>query len=113
MVRHNCHGMFKHSMFTVFLFYKEKERLTGEGCVGVVIPLQFCRTIGPLTLHSQEIGCALNSTSQDKFLSMQWTNNPYIPVLLITHFFNENVTLNTNPEWLAMHLCWTIGPLLI
>ena len=42
-------------MFTVFLFYKEKRLLTGEGCVGVVIPWQFCRTIGPLTLHSQEI----------------------------------------------------------
>ncbi len=42
-------------MFTAFLFYKEKERLTGEGCVGVVIPWQLCRTIGPLTLPSQEI----------------------------------------------------------
>ncbi len=41
-------------MFTVFLFYKEKERLRGEGCVGVDIPWKFCRTIGPLTLHSQE-----------------------------------------------------------
>ncbi len=29
-------------------FYKEKELFTGEGCVGVVIPWQFCRTIGPL-----------------------------------------------------------------
>ncbi len=29
-------------MFTVFLFYKEKELLTGEGC-------------GPQTLHSQEM----------------------------------------------------------
>ncbi len=46
----------KHSMFTVFLFYKEKELFTGEGCVGVVIPWQLCRTIGPLMLHSQEIG---------------------------------------------------------
>ncbi len=34
-------------MFTVFLFYKEKECLTGEGCIGVVIPWQLCRTIGP------------------------------------------------------------------
>ncbi len=31
-----------------FYFYKEKERLTGKGCVGVVIPWQICRTIGPL-----------------------------------------------------------------
>ncbi len=27
---------------------KEKEGLTGEGCVGVVIPWQLCQTIGPL-----------------------------------------------------------------
>ncbi len=32
-----------------------KELFTGKGCVGVVIPWQLCRTIGPLTLHSQEI----------------------------------------------------------
>ncbi len=31
-----------------FYFYKEKERLTGEGCVGVDIPWQLCQTIGPL-----------------------------------------------------------------
>ncbi len=42
-------------MFTVFLFYKEKELLTGEGCVEMDVPWQLCRTIGPLTLHSQEI----------------------------------------------------------
>ncbi len=42
-------------MFIVFLFYKEKELLTGEGCVGVVIPWQLCQAIGPLTLHSQEM----------------------------------------------------------
>ncbi len=35
-------------MFTVFLFYKEKELLTGEGCVEMDIPWQLCRTIGPL-----------------------------------------------------------------
>ncbi len=35
-------------MFTVFVFYKDKELLTGEGCVGVVIPWQLCGTIGPL-----------------------------------------------------------------
>ncbi len=45
MVRH------KHSMFTVFLSYKEKELLTGEGCVEMDIPWQLCWTIGPLTLH--------------------------------------------------------------
>ncbi len=43
------------SMFTVFLFYKEKELFTGEGCVEMDIPWRLCRTIGPLTLHSQEI----------------------------------------------------------
>ncbi len=43
-------------MFTVFLFYKEKELLTGEGCAEMDIPWQLCRTIGPLTLRSQEIG---------------------------------------------------------
>ncbi len=42
-------------MFTVFLLYKEKELFTGEGCVEMDIPWQLCRTIGPLTLHSQEI----------------------------------------------------------
>ena len=42
-------------MFTVFLIYKEKELLIGEGCVEMDIPWQLCRTIGPLTLHSQEI----------------------------------------------------------
>ena len=42
-------------MFTVFLFYKEKEQFTGEGCVEMDIPWQLCQTIGPLTLHSQEI----------------------------------------------------------
>ncbi len=35
-------------MFTVFLFYKERELLTGEGYVEVDIPWQLCRTIGPL-----------------------------------------------------------------
>ncbi len=35
-------------MFTVFLFYKEKELSTGEGCVEMDIPWQLCRTIGPL-----------------------------------------------------------------
>ena len=43
-------------MFTVFLFYKVKEILTGEGCVEMDIQWELCRTIGPLTLHSQEIG---------------------------------------------------------
>ncbi len=37
------------------LSYKEKELFTGEGCVEMDIPWQLCRTIGPLTLHSQEI----------------------------------------------------------
>ncbi len=47
------HHIVKHSIITVLL--QEKGLFTGEGCVGVVIPWQFCRTIGPLTLHSQEI----------------------------------------------------------
>ena len=47
--------MVKHSIFTVFLFYKEKELLTGEECVEMDTPWQLCRTTGPLTLHSQEI----------------------------------------------------------
>ncbi len=37
------------------MFNKEKEHLTGEGCVGMAIPWQLCRTIGPLTLRSQEM----------------------------------------------------------
>ncbi len=49
-------------MFIVFLFYKEKECLTGEGCVEMDIPWQLCRTIGPLTLHSQEIGFIAGTT---------------------------------------------------
>ncbi len=53
-------------MFTVFLFYKEIELLTGEGCVGVVIPWQLCRTIGPLTLHSQEMGRGLHLLPQEE-----------------------------------------------
>ncbi len=32
--------------------FKEKELLTGEGCFGVVIPWQLCRTIGPLLRDS-------------------------------------------------------------
>ena len=34
---------------------KEKELYTGEGCVEMDIPWPLCRTIGPLTLHSQEM----------------------------------------------------------
>ncbi len=40
-------------MFTVSFF--KNELYTGEGCVEMDIPWQLCRTIGPLTLHSQEI----------------------------------------------------------
>ncbi len=59
-------------MFTVFLFYKEKELFTGEGCVGMVIPWQLCRTIGPLTLYSQEMqpcpsGCVCVCVSAELF----------------------------------------------
>ncbi len=50
MVRHNCHGT-----TTPTHPSPVKELLTGEGCVGVVIPWQLCRIIGPLTLHSQEM----------------------------------------------------------
>ena len=32
----------------VFLFCKEKELFTSEGCVEMDIPWQLCRTIGPL-----------------------------------------------------------------
>ncbi len=39
----------------VALFMKEEELYTGEGYVEMDIPWQLCRTIGPLTLHSQEI----------------------------------------------------------
>ncbi len=35
-------------MFTVFLFFKEKELFTGKGCVEMDIPWQLCRTIDPL-----------------------------------------------------------------
>ncbi len=45
-------------MFTVFLFYKEKKCLTGKGCVGVVIPWQLCRTIGPLLSQRFPLACA-------------------------------------------------------
>ncbi len=44
----------------MFLFYKEKELFTGEGCVEMDIPWKLCRTIGPLTLHSQEIAFSKN-----------------------------------------------------
>ncbi len=45
--------MFKHSKFTVFLFYKgKKELFTGEGCDEMDIPWQLCRTIGPLLRDS-------------------------------------------------------------
>ncbi len=40
---------------THFLFLKEKELFTGEGCVEMDNPWQLCRTIGPLTLHRQEM----------------------------------------------------------
>ncbi len=62
-------------MFTVFLFYEEKELFTGEGCVEMDSPWQSCRTIGPLTLHSQEIRGILSS--QTFFDSM---GVPYITV---------------------------------
>ncbi len=47
MLRWILHGDYEYSMFTAFL-YKEKELLTGEGCVEIDIPWQLCRTIGPL-----------------------------------------------------------------
>ncbi len=37
------------------LFSIKKELVTSEGCVEMDIPWQLCRTIGPLTFHSQEI----------------------------------------------------------
>ncbi len=54
------------SMLTLFIIYKEKEHLTGEGCVRVVIPWQLCRSIGPLTLHSQEMGRGLHLLPQEE-----------------------------------------------
>ncbi len=38
-----------------YLTEKEKELFPGKGCVEMDVPWQLCRTIGPLTLHSQEI----------------------------------------------------------
>ncbi len=48
----------KHSMFAAFLFYKEKELFTSKGCVGVVIPWQLCRTIGPLLSYRLPLASA-------------------------------------------------------
>ena len=69
MVRHR--QLVKHSMFTVFLFYKEKERLTGKGCAGVVIPWQLCRTIGPLTLQEIVFGYLL---AQAEYAKLFWAS---------------------------------------
>ena len=52
MVRHNCNQR----TFNVYcLFLSTKELITSEGCVEMDSPWQLCRTIGPLSLHSQEI----------------------------------------------------------
>ncbi len=54
MVRHNCHGIsISTHPLPVYSSY------TGEECVEMDIPWQLCWTMDPLTLHSQEIGCAL------------------------------------------------------
>ncbi len=61
---------FKHSMFTVFLFYKEKELFTGEGCVEMDIPWQLCRTIGPLLSKRFPLASAKAQPRGDSYCSI-------------------------------------------
>ncbi len=58
-------------MFTVFLFYKEKEHLTGERCVEMDIRWQLCRTIGPLLSQRFPLASAKAQPSGG-FSAAQW-----------------------------------------
>ncbi len=60
MVRHNGYGMKISTHVLLVIALK---------CVEIVIPWQSCRTIGPLTFHSQETKGRQCSLSKDRAMS--------------------------------------------
>ncbi len=68
----------KHSMFTVFLFFKQKELFTGEGCVEMDNPWQLCRTIGPLLSQRFPLASAKAQPRGDFQISLNINNYEYL-----------------------------------